>query len=200
MQNHAQLSNPGSDSKHLRSKINIVLSILAGLFISGMIGLYLMEVVPRYIVLSIPPPEDSYDLVDWRSTTRSIMTVSTSFANPTSRDFIWRRDATLVYEKTDEIPSWDAVVKYFDGRFFQLGWMQSDTSVPCNLYLPEAAFLQYGENGFVSYRKISDTNEIPKGDTICLAVWNDEGSQNVFRIVLLSVKRSFFTNFYNIFD
>ena len=96
--------------------------------------------------------------------------------------------------------AWNALVKYFEERLLQIGWKESDTSVPCNIYLPEAALLNYGENGFVAYHRVNDTEHIPRGDAICLAIWNDEGYPNVFRVVLLTVKRSLVTNFYGIFD
>lgn len=194
MQNQTLSSETKNDSKSRRSVKNIIALIVIGLCFSSIIGLYLFTTTPRYIVLSIPPPEDSYNLVGWGSTTESVVSTSGS------TDFIWRQDATLAYESPDNIPSWNTLAKYFEEQFFQIGWKQSDTSTPCNIYLPEAAFLEYGENGFVTYLRISDTDEIPMGDAICLAIWNDEGYPNVFRIVLLTIKRSFRTNFYKIFD
>jgi hypothetical protein len=194
MQNEILPSKEKKDTKPRRSAKNIMALIILGLCVFGIIGLSLLETVPRYIVLSIPPPEDSYDLVGWSSTTKSVVTTSGS------RDFSWRLDTTLVYEDSDNIPSWNALAKYFEEHFYQIGWKKSDTSVPCNIYLPEAALLNYGENGFVSYRRVNDIDDIPRGDAICLAIWNDKGYPNVFRVVLLTIKRSFFTNFYTIFD
>jgi len=161
---------------------------------SGKIGLSLFEIIPRYIVLSIPPPKDSYDLVGWNSTTKSVINTSSG------REFIWRQDATLAYENPDNTPSWNMLAKYFTERLLQIGWRESDNAVPCNIYLPEAALLNYGENGFVAYLSVNDTEEIPRGDAICLAIWNDKGYANVFRVVLLTVKQSFFTSFYQIPD
>lgn len=200
MQNQALPSKTRNNNKPHRSGKNIVAVIIVGLCASSIIGLYLMEMVPHYIVLSIAPPKDSYDSVDWRSTTKSVLTESMSSGLPASRDFIWRRDTILAYEEYDDIPSWDMLAGYFDKQFSQLGWKQNDAAPPCNIYLPEAAFLKYGKNGYLSYRRISDTDEIPMGDTICLAIWNDAGYPNVFRVVLLSVRRSVVTNFYGIFD
>lgn len=189
-----------TQSSPSKIRANIAPYIIIGFCIFGMIGLSLIEVVPRYIVLSIPPPEDSYDLIGWRTTTKSVLTESIGSGFPTSRDFIWRRDTILVYEDFDHIPTWNMLVGYFDEQFSQIGWKRNDASPPCNVYLPESAFLKYGKDGYLSYRRINDTDEIPLGDTICLAIWNDNGSLNVFRVVLLTVKRSVLTNFYNIFD
>jgi len=200
MQNQPLPSKAKNDSKLRRSGKNIIAFIILGLCLSSIIGLYLLEVVPHYMVLSIPPPEDSYNLVGWSTTTKSTVTAFSSSAFPASRDFIWRQDATLVYKNPDNIPSWEALLQYFDERFSQRGWKQSDISTPCNIYLPEAAFLNYGENGFISYRRASDIDEIPMDDAICLAIWNDKGYPNVFRIVLLTAKRSFFTNSYKVFE
>jgi hypothetical protein len=193
MQNQLLPATAKNASKPRRLRKNAIALIIT-LCVSIIIGLYLFQTVPRYIVLSIPPPEDSYDLVGWSSTTKSVM------VTPPSRDFVWRQDATLAYENSENIPSWNTLVRHFEEPLFQLGWKQSDTSLPCNIYLPEAAFLNYGEKGFISYRRTSDTDEIPMGDAICLAIWNDKGDPNVFRIVLLTVRRSFLTSLYKIFD
>ncbi|HET8687828.1 MAG TPA: hypothetical protein VFM18_14395 [Methanosarcina sp.] len=194
MQTVAMPPTTNSDIRPHRSRKHLVAYVFVGLCLISLVGLIVVAMLPRYLVLSIPPPEDSYNQVGWSSTTRSTITTGSS------TDFIWREDGTLAYENSDTIPSQKELVKYFHDRFVQMGWEQSDSATPCNIYLPEGAFLRYGENGFLSYLRKGNTDEFPTDDAICLAIWNDKGSPNVYRIVLLTVKRSFFTGLYKIFD
>jgi len=185
-----------------KSKYPVATMIIVGLCIFGMVGLYLIEITPRYTIIPVSPPEDSYG-VGWNSITKSVWTLSST---STVRVFIWRQEATLSYESTDNIPSWNSIAMYFNERLSQLGWEQNESSFLCNLYLPESAFLQLGENGFLSYHKSSDRTsdnsyyETFDEDAICLAIWNNKGHSDVFRVVLLTTKNSFFTNLFSVFE
>lgn len=182
-----------------KSKYSITILLIVGLCAFSIVGLFLIEMIPHYLIIPLSPPEDSYG-TNWNSTTRSVWTIQST---PKIRVFIWRQDATLSYENTDDIPSWNSIVMYFSEHLSEHGWKQSDSSISCNAYLPEAAFLQFGENGFVSYHKSGNhaySEETSADDVICLAVWNDEGDSNVFRIVMLTAKNSFFTNLFTVFE
>lgn len=189
--------------RHRRPRIILVITILVVVCVAILLGLYLFEVIPRHITFGMPPPADSYNRVGWARTTTSVVVEPSYLDIPSPRVFLWRRDATLVYEEGDSIPSWDALVEYFARQFLEEGWRQSDTSVPCNIYLPEASFLPYGENGFVTYHRPNDLvlgDEVPLGDAICLAIWRGQTQSNVFSVVLLTMRHSPLTNLYRIFD
>jgi hypothetical protein len=181
-------------------KLLVPISIVSIILLSV---LFFWPIRPHYIVIPIPAPEDSYDLVGWGSTTYSKIMLSSGLNNPAGKYYIWRRDATLAYQGTDKIPSWESLVNYFDEQLSKKGWEKSNTSIPCNIFLPEAAFLTYGENGFVSYYKINDMHpgdEISEDSVVCLAIWNDKGYSNVFRVVILTSEKSFFTKVFSVFD
>lgn len=103
-----------------RSRKQVVAYVFVGLCIISLVGLIVVAMLPSYLVLSIPPPEDSYNQVGWSSTTRSTITTGSS------TDFIWREDGTLAYENSNTIPSQEELAKYFNDQFVQMGWEQSD--------------------------------------------------------------------------
>lgn len=199
IQEEALSTTQGTKERHM-SKHSVATILFLGLCTLCAVGLYLIEVIPRYTTISIIPPEDSYDLVNWSSTTKSVWATQTT---PSVRAFIWRKDATLSYENVDDIPSWDSLVLYFSEHLNKQGWEKSNSSTSCSLYLPEAAFLPSGENGFISFHRVGApiyNDGTSEGDVVCLAVWNNKGHANVFRLVLLTVKESFFTNILSVFE
>ncbi len=183
------------------SKRTLSILMLGSICILALIFLYGLQVVPRYITFDMPPAPDSYPLVGWSSATQSVWT-DLAIPSAPSRAFLWRRDAGLGYESGSRVPSWEDLLAYFDKRLSIEGWSKTDSSIPCSLYLPEAAFLKYGAQGYVTYQRTREMGlpeEIPTGDVVCLAIWNNEGHPDVFRVVLLTVKKSLFTGLNRIF-
>jgi len=116
------------------------------------------------------------------------------------RNYLWRMEAWVINDEDLNL-TWDSIVNYFDDSLVEYGWIRGDVYAPCecDLYLPEAAFIEYGQNGYIHYRKsdYSYSQDYYIGDLICLAVWttgwSDGGSPEIFKIVILTSKPSLLT-------
>ena len=164
-------------------------------------GLYSAEVHPRYIELPVPPPKDQFEMDFWLSTTYSVRLSADRVFLVSRKTYVSNGDASQ--------NSWDAIIAYFDEKLDRLGWVRSEIWAPCKEYLPEGQFLLDGENGIVHYFRKGYEDKVYygsdySGDTICLAVWpeslNADGSPTGFNIDLLSARRSFFSQFMDIFS
>jgi hypothetical protein len=183
------------------ARVTRLLLGLIGVCLLCLTSLYYAEVHPRYIELPVPPPKDQFEVDFWLSTTYSVRLSA-------ERVFLVSRE-TYVSNGGASRNSWDSIVAYFDGKLDRLGWVRSEIWAPCKEYLREGQFLPDGENGIVHYFRKGYEDRVYygseyNGDTICLAVWpeswNADGSPTGFNVDLLSARRSFLSQFMDIFS
>jgi hypothetical protein len=192
-----QSSSPGNALAKKQPRLQKFVLLIVGFLITCLLMGYLVEIVPRYISLSIHPP-DYYrvgNMGDWDRTTYSNFLIP-FLPHINSRVYILRKEAIVV----DKQETWDSIISYFDNEFTKNGWVRSDTYAPCSLYLPEAQFLKKGKDGYVYYRKgnYQPMIDFEEGDLACLAVWKESGAES-FKVVLLTARPSFLTIFNDIF-
>jgi hypothetical protein len=187
---------PDIEKHKIRMKTIQIGPIFIGIIVLGifcLLGLYLFETFPRYIVLPIPPPdyyEGSRLGGDWESTTYS-MKLEPIVPPIVSRVFVWRNETGGVYDKKHGISSWEDIISYFDRNLDSYGWTRSDAYTPCQFYLPEANFLPIGQEGYVWYREknYSQKLDFHGGNFICLAVWSNPKLIS-YNVVIVSVSQS----------
>ncbi len=190
-------------SKHGNSRPRLVTSLASlTIFLAVLcpINLFLLE-SPRYLKLPIQPPGYIQDEVGtWDDdTTYSIQTWWPPIPPTYARYFIWRKEATILYDNVHGIDSWQSIVTYFDNVLSEQGWERDTASIPqyCNLHLPESEFLRPGregsEEGYVTYRE-KGYEQFVERSLVCIAIWppykNDDGTINSFRMVLITSKPS----------
>jgi len=187
-------------NRTLRSTVLWILCLVIGTCSVLFIFLFFTVIIPHFIVLPIQPPEDYYGKGIWRDTSYSVLTDPTYIPIIDSKAYIWRQ---FTYVASDhnrhQSESWQSIVTYFDDNLYQSGWVRSEVDAPCNLYLPEARFLEAGNNGYIHYfRKGFEKNIVYgseyRGDVICLAVWSSGIDENNlpkgFFIVLLTARQA----------
>lgn len=191
-------------------KVAWTLIILVAICFLSYLTLYYINTVPHYIIVPIQPPADRDGQGFWLTTTYSTFTYTdeTPFISP--RIYIWRRSSYVSTDPTRHLnESWDSIVSYFDANLSRLSWIRSEIDAPCDVYIPEAKFLNSGENGYIHYFKKGDEKyaiqgQTYKGDLLCLAIWNSDldidHTPGGFDIVMLTARQSPFTNFFDIFS
>lgn len=164
------------------------------------VGLYLYELFPRFITLSVSLPRDDYPSQVWTFPTYSVIRPGQT------RYFSWREFAVLSYEGVPEKEARQSILDQFDKQLLMQGWARSDydPNSYANCYdkkiFPEAAFLRpsqdFSQDGFVMYkRKVSFPFVSSKvSDEICLAVWKHwDNVPSTFNVVISTIKPSLFT-------
>jgi hypothetical protein len=158
-----------------------------------LIGVYWWANKPHYIELSVPAPGG-----DWSYTERTIQIWTDSGA----RYFIVRRE-TYAYggECRDGYDTWESVVAHFDQWLTNHGWTEYGNAydTPCNLFLPESQFLDYGENGYLVYKHL-EAEPYTEAPTVCLAIWPIGYDIDGYHIVLVTGNPSWFTMLMDAFD
>jgi hypothetical protein len=192
-----QSSSQGNIFAKKQSRSRKFVLLIFGIIITCLFVGYLVEIVPRYISLSIHPPDYNRigNIGDWDRTTYSNFLIP-FLPSINSRVYILRKEA-IVVEKQE---TWDSIISYFDKKFNENGWVRSDTYAPCGLYLPEAQFLKKGKDGYVFYREktYQPMIDFEEGDLACLAVWKDSGAES-FKVVLLTARPSLLTMLNDLF-
>jgi hypothetical protein len=152
--------------------------------------LFLAENLPFFVVLPVHPPADYYGTDDWVELTYSVQIQNLG------KIFILRREGVFSNGE-GESQSWQSIVSYFDEEFSKYNWRRDEDYAPCDIYLPEAEFIPFGENGYVHYRRLGyqTSQDNISSDLICLAVWvtewNNDGTPRNFRITLLTARPSY---------
>jgi hypothetical protein len=171
-----------------------ILGIILGACLLCVGGLFAYEVIPRYIVLPLSLPSDDYNVSRWNFPTYAIS------RNYSERYFVWRAEATLVYEGVPDDSSRQSILIYFDNQFLESGWTRSeDIYASCSDILPEAKFLKYmedvSENGYVWYHRkgFEPLSYSSANESVCLAIWNT--SPGIFNLTILTAKPSPLTLF-----
>ena len=171
-----------------------ILRVILGVFLLFVGGLFSYEVFPRYIVLSLSLPSDDYNVSQWNFPSYA------TWRNYSERYFVWRAEATLVYDNISDDSSRQSILNHFDTQFLESGWTRSeDIYAPCSDIMPEAKFLKYmedvSENGYVWYHKkrFKPLSYSSANESVCLAIWNT--SPGVFNLVILTAKPSPLTLF-----
>ena len=168
--------------KSLRISHRLSIILIAFFFLCS-VSFYYVTGWPQYIKLDVDLPGKN----DWSYTEKIVR----SWHDTRLKYFIYRQ-ATAVYQHPpDNFTSWESVINVFDQHFAKTGWKRLEgywSYSPCH-YMPETAFLEEGEGGFVVYMP-QDWNEFDLGHpTICLAVW-PMNSYDGYYVVLLSVNPS----------
>lgn len=185
-------AKPG-DGKRINTSKRIVRILLSIPFIC-LFALVLLEYFPIYIKIPILPPEDHYGVDDWRIVTSMIR------RGLGQRSYLWRLEAWFINDEELDY-RWDQIVDYFDDALAAHDWIRGDENAPeeCGDYLSEIAFLEYGLDGYVHYRKTDYeySQDFYKGDMICLVVWptnlREDEFPEVYTIILLTSRPSPFT-------
>jgi hypothetical protein len=171
-----------------------------GVLFLCLVGLYLYEVLPRFITPTIVLPSDDYSSQNWLFPAYSVITPGRT------RYFTWREHTVLSYEGVSEQESKQLIFNHFDTQLQMQGWERSeyDPKSYGNCYdekiFPEAAFLSpvedSSQDGYITYRreKVFSFITSKEKDEICLAVWRHwENVSGIFNIVIFTVKPSPFT-------
>ena len=173
--------------------------IILGVCLLCAVGPFTYEFFPRYIVFLLPLPSDDYGTSQWFFQSHA------TWRNYSDRYFVWRAEATLVYEGIPDDSSRQSIINYFDNEFLDYGWTRSEgISASCSDIMPETRFLKYmenvSENGYIWYHKkgYEQINYGESNESVCLAIWND--SPGVFSVVILTAKPSPFTLFFDVFE
>ena len=177
-----------------------VLLRLLGFMLLCLVGLYLYEIFPRFITLSVSLPRDDYPSQIWTFPTYSVIQPGQT------RYFSWREFAILSYEGVPEKEARQSILEHFDQQLLMQGWTKSeyDPNSYANCYnekiFPEAAFLlpsqDFSQDGFVMYKKKVGFSFISSkvSDEICLAVWKHwENVPSTFNVVISTIKPSPYT-------
>lgn len=142
------------------SNRTIVLLLLVLVCALGCAVAYYWLQMPRWIDLRIAAPGR-----EWLYVERSTQV----WVDSGHRFFIVRKYG-YVYP-IDGYNTWKSVETYFVEWLSVHGWMPfGDSPMPCNLLLPESTFLDYGENGYLVYRRANAPIYGP-APTVCLAIW-----------------------------
>lgn len=161
-------------------------------------GLFLYEVFPQFITLSIPQPsDDDYPLQSWAFPTYSIISPART------RYFVWREFTILSHEGLPEKEYRQSISKYYDQQLLKLGWTKSNydpnsyTNCGTGEIFPEAFFLppsqDFSQDGYAVYkRKIGFALITSKeNDEVCLAVWRHwDNVPGIFNVVISTIKPS----------
>lgn len=186
------------DTVSIRKRLYVPIIVLLSICLICPISLYLIEMIPRYVDLSIPPPDHFRGeiLGEWSTTVRSTVN------DTPAKYYILREEAVVDYDPAHGITSWQSIVDYFDVQMNKKGWVRTEKYLPCRLFMPEADFLEPGEFGPVSYlsKAKADLFNYDDGDFACLAIWADKEKSDVFTIVLETIHPSFLTQGMNFFS
>jgi len=176
-----------------------ILWIMLGVCLLCVGSLFAYEVFPRYIVLPLPLPSDDYNVSQW------FFPIHATWRNYSERYFVWRAEATLVYEGIPDNRSRQSIIDHFDDQFLNNGWTRfDDIHASCSNIMPEANFLPYmedvSENGYVAYfrKDFEPLSDSWDNESVCLAIWNT--SPGVFSVVILTAKPSPLTLFLDAID
>lgn len=160
----------------------------------AILGLYVFAIllggVWPFITFPISPPVDRYGNGNWIETTYAVR------QEPIGQEYIWRRSAFLSNGERGE-QTWGTIIEYFDRELGRYDYFREQSYAQCDVYLPEASFIQEGEDGYVHYRHrgYEPSQQNRSEDLICLAVWvtgkNPDGTAHSFAIVLLTIRPSF---------
>ena len=185
--------------QHKNRLIRSLLKVF-GVLLLCLIGLYLYEVLPRFIAPTISLPSDNYQSQNWLYPTYSVI------AQRRARYFTWKEYATLSYENIPEQESKQLILNHFDTQLQMQGWIRSeyDPKSYGNCYyekiFPEAAFLHpsqdISQDGYVTYKrkKVFSFITSKAKDEVCLAIWRHwENVPGIFNVVIFTVKPSPFT-------
>jgi hypothetical protein len=185
-----------------QNKNRVIRSLLKvfGVLLLCLVGLYLYEVLPRFIAPVISLPSDDYHSQNWLFPTYSVIT------QRRTRYFTWKEYATLSYESIPEQESKQLILNHFDTQLQMQGWVRSeyDPKSYGNCYdekiFPEATFLRpsqdLSQDGYITYKreKIFSFITSKAKDEVCLAVWRHwENVPGIFNIVIFTIKPSPFT-------
>ncbi len=176
-------------AKQNSEKLPSVARAFAVLLAACAMLLFLAENLPSFITFPVSPPTDYYGVADWTENTYAVS------LEPVGREYIWRRSGGFSNGDSGA-ETWKTIVSYFDARLAQQGYIREDAYSECEIYLPEARFLDAGENGYVQYRRrgYKPTADNSAEDFVCLAVWitgrNTDASPRNFMMVLLTVRPS----------
>jgi hypothetical protein len=185
-----------------QKKNQVIRSLLKvfGVLLLCLVGLYLYEVLPRFITPAVALPSDDYRSQSWLLPAYSVI------APGRTRYFTWREYTTLSYEGIPEQESKQLILNHFDKQLQMQGWIRSeyDPKSYGNCYdgkmFPEAAFLRpiqdFSQDGYVTYKreKVFSFITSKAKDEVCLAIWRHwENVQGVFNVVIFTVKPSPFT-------
>jgi hypothetical protein len=181
-----------ADGARFRPTILRITLILLGIPVACFILMFLLEIPCRQTLPIVPPNRSK----SWENTTYSVQIWPPNFPIAYSKYFIWREEADVYSGGPHGTVSLESLVNYFDNEFVRLGWVRYDKSDYCNLYLPEAKFLDREKGGYLAFRK-KDTKEyygFTEGTTACLAIWvysrYDDGSPYSFRVVMMTARPS----------
>ena len=194
MNETATIINRSKNLKLRKPLIIKILAILVGGSIICCLGLFIIEIFPRFIIIDFPPPDFAKRAEyggGWGTTIYSVQLEPMIPQILNSRVFVWRRQVDGVFDQTHGITSWQSIVTYFDYQFEQKGWEQTKAYTPCNRYMPEAIFLPPGQNGYVFYRPkgFKETMDFYGGNFICLAVWRGQNDTS-FNVVFVTISQS----------
>ncbi|NOH03690.1 MAG: hypothetical protein HND47_17870 [Chloroflexi bacterium] len=173
---------------------------LLGFILFCVVVLYVYELFPRFITLSVSLPRDDYRSQVWTYPTYSVIRPGRT------RYFSWREFAVLSYESVPEKESRQSILDHFDKQLLMQGWIRSeyDPNSYANCYdekiFAEAAFLRpsqdFSQDGFVMYKRKAGFSLISSkvSDEICLAVWKHwDNVPSTFNVVISTIKPSPFT-------
>jgi hypothetical protein len=178
-------------------RIMHVLHKVIGILLLSLAGMYLYEVLPRFITPAITLPSDDYHSQIWAFPTYSVITPGHS------RYFTWREYTILSHEVTPEKTSRQLILNHFDKQLQMQGWTRNEYDPKSfgNCYderiFPEAAFLHpaqdLSQDGYITYKRENGFSFITskERDEICVAIWRHwENVQGVFNVIIQTVKPS----------
>jgi hypothetical protein len=175
----------------LKKKVSIVLVPIIVIPLLGLLIFWLTE-FPRYLTLETSPPNEYLKDVYWSNTQRSVLTWDTSY----TKYFLWRREGSV---HSDPDATWIDVISDFDRWITSNGWIRFSSSgrfPTCEQWLPEAKFVDPGEDGYYVYH-LDDYDINSRHPLLCLAIWpySYGGQVRGYDVVLVIGKPSPLTRF-----
>jgi hypothetical protein len=147
-------------------------------------GLKLIQWIPQYVELDIPPPDRA---LDWDTKWSTFV-----YSDGSGLQFLWRQETIC---SKHNCPSVESIKQYFDAELERLGWVEGGYyNRACLNAIPETELLE--EASFFWYVQKEHRAEDCHGPDVCLAVYPSDGSETYFDIVLGSSNPDIFEEWF----
>ena len=176
--------------KSTKNKLVVPVVIVLGIPLICIL-LFLLIERPRYINLDIDAPNSQLSRGGWSKTERIVQTWSDSY----SKFYILRKESGA---RSEEFSSWQEVADYFDAWLSSNGWVlhPSPLFTSCQTWLPEAAFLEPGEGGYLVYYR-TEREMFDLAPLVCLAIvpYSYDGNVQGYDVIIITGNPSPYTQF-----